>query len=44
MISPSAVTLILDKVIEWLLVESVLDGIVSLVDKGNIFDIADLFL
>lgn len=41
-INPSAVILILGKVIEWMLVEPVLVEIASLVDKGNLFDAQDL--
>lgn len=41
---PPAVRLIFDKVIECLLVELLLDEIAGLVDKGHIFDVADLFL
>lgn len=43
-INPLAVILILGKVIEWMLVEPLLDEAGSLVDKGNIFDVADFFL
>lgn len=43
-INPSAVKLIQGKVIEWMLVESLLDEVASLVDKVNIFDVPDLFL